>query len=161
MFIVQAYQTSQYVMPRGGIILGKWHSSFAGNSGRKMNVQSACALNTRYVITWIHRRTLLLISYSTVPCICLKYNYKRYVVCRLREHVLCCRYGFLMAGPVSRSGYPMLLSLVLFYRHHVQVYWNTCMRRISSAQLWWQLFQPIVEADVSNRGTPLNKKGVN
>jgi hypothetical protein len=28
-FIVQAYQTSQYVVPRGGIILGKWHSSFA------------------------------------------------------------------------------------------------------------------------------------
>jgi hypothetical protein len=28
-FIVQAYQTFQYVVPRGGIFLGKWHSSFA------------------------------------------------------------------------------------------------------------------------------------
>jgi hypothetical protein len=44
-FIVQAYQTSQYVMPRGGIFLGKWRSSFAGSSDGKMNVQSACALN--------------------------------------------------------------------------------------------------------------------
>jgi hypothetical protein len=49
-FIVQAYQTSQYVVPRGGILLGKWRSSFAGSSDGKMNVQSACALNTRYLI---------------------------------------------------------------------------------------------------------------
>jgi hypothetical protein len=28
--------------------LGKWRSSFAGNSDGKMNVQSACAVNTRY-----------------------------------------------------------------------------------------------------------------
>jgi hypothetical protein len=28
-FIVQAYQTSQYVVPRGGIFLGKWRRSFA------------------------------------------------------------------------------------------------------------------------------------
>jgi hypothetical protein len=49
-FIVQAYQTSQYVVPRGGIFLGKWRSSFSGNSDGKMNVQSACALNTRYVL---------------------------------------------------------------------------------------------------------------
>jgi hypothetical protein len=47
-FIVQAYQTSQYVLPRGGIFLGKWRSSFVGNSDGKMNVQSACALNNRY-----------------------------------------------------------------------------------------------------------------
>jgi hypothetical protein len=47
-FIVQAYQTSQYVVPRGGIFLGKWRSTFAGNSDGKMNVQSACALNIRY-----------------------------------------------------------------------------------------------------------------
>jgi hypothetical protein len=46
-FIVQAHQTSQYVVPRGGIFLGKWRSSFAGNSDCKMNVQSACALNIR------------------------------------------------------------------------------------------------------------------
>jgi hypothetical protein len=45
---MQAYQTSQYVVPRGGILLGKWRSSFAGSSDSKMNVQSACALNTRY-----------------------------------------------------------------------------------------------------------------
>jgi hypothetical protein len=45
MFIVQAYQTSQHVVPRGG----KWRSSFAGSSDGKMNVQSACALNTRYL----------------------------------------------------------------------------------------------------------------
>jgi hypothetical protein len=48
-FIVQAQQTSQYLVPRGGIYLGNWRSSFAGNSDGKMNVQSACALNTRYV----------------------------------------------------------------------------------------------------------------
>jgi hypothetical protein len=47
-FNVQAYQTSQYVVPRGGIFLGKWHSSFAGSSDGKMNVHSACALNTQY-----------------------------------------------------------------------------------------------------------------
>jgi hypothetical protein len=48
MFIVQANQTSQYVVPCGGVFLGKWRSTFAGSSGGKMNVQSACALNTRY-----------------------------------------------------------------------------------------------------------------
>jgi hypothetical protein len=46
--IVHAYQTSQYVVPRGGISLGKWRSTFAGSSDGEMNVQSACALNTRY-----------------------------------------------------------------------------------------------------------------
>jgi hypothetical protein len=46
-FIVHAYQTSQYVVLRCGIFLGKWRSSFAGNSDGKMNIQSACALNTR------------------------------------------------------------------------------------------------------------------
>jgi hypothetical protein len=46
-FIVQAYKTFLYVVPRGGIFLGKWGSSFAGSSVGKMNVQSACALNTR------------------------------------------------------------------------------------------------------------------
>jgi hypothetical protein len=50
-FVVQAYQTSQYVVPRSGIFLGKWRSSFAGSSGGKMNVQSACAQNTRYMFT--------------------------------------------------------------------------------------------------------------
>jgi hypothetical protein len=46
-FIVQAYQTSQCVVPRGDIFVGKWRSSFAGNSDGKTNVQSACALNTQ------------------------------------------------------------------------------------------------------------------
>jgi hypothetical protein len=46
-FIVQGYPTSQYVVPRGGIFLGKWRSSFAGSSDGKVNVQSACALNTQ------------------------------------------------------------------------------------------------------------------
>jgi hypothetical protein len=31
-FIVQAYQTSRYVVPCGGIFLSKWRSSFAGSS---------------------------------------------------------------------------------------------------------------------------------
>jgi hypothetical protein len=48
-FIVQVYQTSQYVVPRGGIFLGKWRSSYAGSSDGKMNVQSAWALNTIYM----------------------------------------------------------------------------------------------------------------
>jgi hypothetical protein len=47
-FIVQAYQTSQYVVPHGGIFVGKWRSTFIGSSGGKMNVQSACVLDTRY-----------------------------------------------------------------------------------------------------------------
>jgi hypothetical protein len=47
-FIVQAYQSSQYVAPCGGIFLGKWRSTFAGSSDGKMNIQSAYALNTRY-----------------------------------------------------------------------------------------------------------------
>jgi hypothetical protein len=47
MFTAQAYQTSQHVVPSGGIFVGKWRSTFAGSSDGKMNVQSACALNTR------------------------------------------------------------------------------------------------------------------
>jgi hypothetical protein len=35
----QAYQTSQYVVPRGGIFVGKWRSAFAGSSHCKMNTQ--------------------------------------------------------------------------------------------------------------------------
>jgi hypothetical protein len=45
-FIAQAYQTSQYMVPRSGIFFGKGHIFFAGSSDGKMNVQSACALNT-------------------------------------------------------------------------------------------------------------------
>jgi hypothetical protein len=45
----EACQTSQYVVQRGGIFLGKWRSSFAGSSDGKMNVQSACALNIQYI----------------------------------------------------------------------------------------------------------------
>jgi hypothetical protein len=51
MFIVQDYQTSQHVVPPGGIFLGKWCSSFVGRSDGKMNVQSACTLNTQYIQT--------------------------------------------------------------------------------------------------------------
>jgi hypothetical protein len=60
MFIEQAYQASQYVVPRGGIFIGKWRSSFAGNSDGEMNVQSACALNTQYMFTnEIHEFTFI------------------------------------------------------------------------------------------------------
>jgi hypothetical protein len=48
-FIVQAYQTSQYVVPRGDNFLGKWRGSFVGSSDGKMNVESICALNTQYI----------------------------------------------------------------------------------------------------------------
>jgi hypothetical protein len=44
----QSYQTSQSVVPSGGIFLGKWRSSFAGSSDGKMNVHSSCAFNARY-----------------------------------------------------------------------------------------------------------------
>jgi hypothetical protein len=44
----QAYQSSQYVVPRAGIFLGKWHSTFARSADGKMNVKSACAMNTLY-----------------------------------------------------------------------------------------------------------------
>jgi hypothetical protein len=47
-FIVQVYRTFQYVVPHGGIFLGKWRSSSAGNADGKMIAQSACALNTQY-----------------------------------------------------------------------------------------------------------------
>jgi hypothetical protein len=46
---MQAYKTSQYLVPSGGIFLGKWRSYFAGSSDGKMNVQPACALKTRYM----------------------------------------------------------------------------------------------------------------
>jgi hypothetical protein len=55
----QAYQTSQYVVPRGGI----WRSIFAGSSDGKMNVQSACALNTVYMrklLTYIAALTFII-----------------------------------------------------------------------------------------------------
>jgi hypothetical protein len=46
--LLQAYRTSQYMVLRGSIFLGKWRSSFAGSSNGKMNVQLPCTLNTRY-----------------------------------------------------------------------------------------------------------------
>jgi hypothetical protein len=79
-FIVQAYQTSQYVVPRSGIFLGKWRSSFAGGSDGKMNVHSACALNTRYNSPLIQMNKILRalsqastsnhsnVSFSHYPC---------------------------------------------------------------------------------------------
>jgi hypothetical protein len=39
--MAQAYQTSENVLPRGGIFLDKWRSCFAGNPDAKMNVQFA------------------------------------------------------------------------------------------------------------------------
>jgi hypothetical protein len=62
--MVQSYQTSQYVVPRGGIFLGKWRSSFAGNSDGKMNIQSACALNTRYTMIFRKITKLALMTHS-------------------------------------------------------------------------------------------------
>jgi hypothetical protein len=37
LFIVKAYQTSQYMVPCGGIFLGKWRSSLAGSSDRLLS----------------------------------------------------------------------------------------------------------------------------
>jgi hypothetical protein len=54
-----AYQTSQYVVLHSGIFLGKWRSSFAGSSNSKINVQSACALNTQYVLLIIEENLVL------------------------------------------------------------------------------------------------------
>jgi hypothetical protein len=76
-FIVQAYLTSQYVAPRSDIFLGKWRSSFAGCSDGKMNVQSACALNTRYnpmSQSWLQLRQLIwqVLKWSLIqihPCL--------------------------------------------------------------------------------------------
>jgi hypothetical protein len=42
----QADLTSQYAVLRGGILFGKWRNTFAVSSDGKVNVQSACALNT-------------------------------------------------------------------------------------------------------------------
>jgi hypothetical protein len=48
-FIMLAYQTYQYVVPPGNIFLGNWRRSFEGSSDAKINAQSACALNNRYI----------------------------------------------------------------------------------------------------------------
>jgi hypothetical protein len=40
----QTYQTSQFVVPRGGFLSGKWRSPFVGSSDGKMNVKSAYTL---------------------------------------------------------------------------------------------------------------------
>jgi hypothetical protein len=65
-FIVQAYQTSQDVVPCGGTFLGKWRCSFAGSSDGKMNVQSACALNTRYNCTSSMVRDLHYLAFEQI-----------------------------------------------------------------------------------------------
>jgi hypothetical protein len=36
----RAYQTSQYAVPRSGIFLGKWRSSFGGSSDGQINLHS-------------------------------------------------------------------------------------------------------------------------
>jgi hypothetical protein len=56
----QAYQTSQYVVRRGGIFLDKWRSSFIGSSDGKMNVQSSCVLNTLYMFSITKTNRLIL-----------------------------------------------------------------------------------------------------
>jgi hypothetical protein len=49
MFLVQAYQISPYAVPRGGIFLGKWRSSFAGNSDGKLQARPTnTSLNRAY-----------------------------------------------------------------------------------------------------------------
>jgi hypothetical protein len=48
----QAYLASQYVVPLGGIFIGKRRSTFAGISDGEMNVRSACALNT-YILRFL------------------------------------------------------------------------------------------------------------
>jgi hypothetical protein len=70
-FTLQAYQTSQDAVPRGGIFRGMWRSSFARNSDRKMNVQSAFALNTLYNIIFQHPAALI---YLLCTCFDLKCN---------------------------------------------------------------------------------------
>jgi hypothetical protein len=54
----QAHQTSQYVVSRGGIFLGKWGSALAGTSDGKMTIQSACALNTLYLHMYNYKNKL-------------------------------------------------------------------------------------------------------
>jgi hypothetical protein len=60
MIIVQAYQTSQHVVPRGAIFLGKWRSFFARSSESKMNAQSDCVLNTYlyYPVTYADKHKI-------------------------------------------------------------------------------------------------------
>jgi hypothetical protein len=76
---MQAHQTSQYVVPCGGIFLGKWRSSFAGSSDGKMNAQSAYALNTLYISSYV---TIYLnketINLSDNSCFCL-YGVKAHI----------------------------------------------------------------------------------
>jgi hypothetical protein len=74
----QAYHTSQYMVPRGGLFFGKWRSTLAGSSDGKMNVQSACALNILYMpicfafFMYLHSRPLL--GYPTAPFACISFN---------------------------------------------------------------------------------------
>jgi hypothetical protein len=72
--IIQACETSQYVVPRGGLFLGKWRSSFAGTSDGKMNVQSACALNTRYMPLFTCSVFFLRWSVFTFGCVSVIYR---------------------------------------------------------------------------------------
>jgi hypothetical protein len=76
-FPVQAYRTSQHMVPRGGIFLGKWRSSFAGESDDKMNVHSACTLNTLYY-TRYRENTLTGECQIVVLSIMLTADYERW-----------------------------------------------------------------------------------
>jgi hypothetical protein len=66
------------VVLRCGIFLGKWRSSFAGSSGGRMNVQSACALNTLlyagHQIVFADSENKLHRAFSTLHIIAKKYN---------------------------------------------------------------------------------------
>jgi hypothetical protein len=78
----EAYQTSQYVVPRGGIFIGKWRSTFAGSSDGKMSVQSDCALNILYVcvcpqIGYTHRTDTVQLGIYPCRCILAQFPFMR------------------------------------------------------------------------------------
>jgi hypothetical protein len=54
---MQAYQTSQDVVPSGGIFLGKWRSSFAGSSDGKN--ECPISLRSEHPIYMIHQNFIL------------------------------------------------------------------------------------------------------
>jgi hypothetical protein len=80
-FIVQAYQTSQYVVPRGGIFLGKWHSSFAGSS---VSLRSEHPISLRPCLDlprgspFIPPNSCFQISRKKIWPSCLKFGYHIY-----------------------------------------------------------------------------------
>jgi hypothetical protein len=49
----QAYQTSQYVVPRGGIFLGKWRSSLDNNNNAIRTMMPTIMPRERKIYTYI------------------------------------------------------------------------------------------------------------